>query len=479
MQGPHPHTDAAYHGTMSDSILDARSNLRSLRLRAMMTQEELAAKAGLGVRTVRDIELGRARPQPNTLRLLIEALDLDEQSRALLSETADRVMPVPRELPRDLAEFTGREQQLDDLLTAVGDGTSVVAVHGMAGVGKTSLAVHAAHALVPRYPDGQVFVDLLGFTGSGTDRPGPESVLVRVLRSCNVDIKDIPVEVGELAAVYRSTLAERRVLLVFDNAANAEEVERLLPGTPESLVIVTSRRDLSALPAAHSVPLEPPPMREAVMMIAAAAAGRTTADETEAIAERCGRLPLAMGLAAARLRSRTRWKAADLLQRLDDEDRLLDELDLGHRGVAAAFGASYRELDAPQRRLLRRLSLVPGDDVDAYAAAALCDTEPEAGVRDPGVACGRSPGRDPLTGPLPPARPGAALRRTPCPRRGERGRAGRGVPSPHGRLSAFHVSGGDPGPIAVPADAPRTSTGARPRAARLRWRGQRRVMVRG
>jgi hypothetical protein len=240
----------------------------------------------------------------------------------------------------------------------------------MAGVGKTSLAVRVAHALASRYPDGQLFVDLHGFTHGAAPRPGLESVLTRVLRGLDLADRNLSANIEELTARYRSVLADRRVILVIDNAADAAQVESLLPGTLDSLILTTSR-DLSSLAGAYSVLLEPPPMPEAVAMISAAVAGRTTADEAVAIAERCGRLPVAMGLAAARLRSRPLWRAEDLLARLADEDRLLDELDIGHDGVTAPLRASYRELDTDHQRLLRRLSLVPGDDLDVYTAAAL------------------------------------------------------------------------------------------------------------
>lgn len=366
----------AYYVLMPDRAFEATGDLRRLRLRAMMTQEELAFKAGVGIRTIRDLESGRTRPQPRTLRLIIKALGLGEVDRALLSAGAGPAA-VPRELPRSLAAYTGREPHLEALLDAVGDGAAVVAVHGMAGVGKTSFAVRAAHALASHYPDGQLFVELNGFTEFAGPRPGLDSVLARILRSLDPAGRARPEELGELTARYRSLLADRRVLLVLDDAATAEEVEALLPGTPDSLILATSRRDLSAIAGVHSVPLEPPPMCEAVAMIDAAVAGPITVEEAVAIAERCGRLPLAMGLAAARLRSRPLWSVADLLERLADEERLLDELDAGHRGVAAALHASYRELDPDHQRLLRRLALAPGDDVGVHAAAALGGTGAE------------------------------------------------------------------------------------------------------
>jgi len=384
---------------MPDRAYDIRNSLRPIRLQAMMTQEELALESGVGTRTIRDIESGRVRPQPKTLRLLaaalgLEAGDLDERSGA-----PDQVAAVPRELPRTLATFAGREGHLDGLVAAVDDGATVVAVHGMAGVGKTSLAVRVAHALATRYPDGQLFVDLHGFTHSTGPRPDLESVLTRVLRGLGLADRNLPADIDELTARYRSVLADRRVLLVLDNAADAGQVEALMPGTPDSLILATSRRDLSSLVGAHSLQLEPPLMREAVGMISAAVAGRTTVIEAVAIAERCGRLPLAMGLAAARLRSRPLWRAEDLLERLADEDRLLDELDMGHRGVAAALRASYLELDTDHQRLLRRLSLIPGDDAEVHVAATLSEVgEERAAVMleslvDVHLAETRSPGR--------------------------------------------------------------------------------------
>ncbi|SDD77303.1 NB-ARC domain-containing protein [Glycomyces harbinensis] len=364
----------------------------------MMTQEELALKAGVGVRTIRDIESGKVRPQSKTLRLLVEALNLDERGRAVLAGRSGSLAAVPRELPRPPAGFVGREEHLDAIVSAVGDGAAIVAVHGMAGVGKTSLAVRAAHALAPRYPDGQLFVDLHGFTNSAGSRPDAASVLTRVLDRLGVDERYLPTDLGELAACYRSTIANLRVLLVFENATDVEQLESLMPGTTTSLVLTTSRRDLSRLTSAYAVLLEPPSMREAVEMLGTAVS-RITDDGAVAIAERCGRLPLALGLAAARLRSRPQWRAEDLLARLDHKNRLLDELDMGHGGVTAALRASYLELDPNHQRLLRRLSLVPGDDVETHAAAALCDTDQEDAAAmleslvDVHLAESRSPGR--------------------------------------------------------------------------------------
>ncbi|MCH7230943.1 helix-turn-helix domain-containing protein [Glycomyces sp. L485] len=378
---------------------DLRFNLRPLRARAMMSQEELALKAGVGTRTIRDIESGRVRPQPKTLRLLVKALGLNESDwHALSSGAPDRTPVKPRELPRALAAFTGRERYQEAILAAVADGAAVVTIHGMAGVGKTSLAVWAAHALAPEYSDGQLFVDFRGFAPAAGSRPSLESVLTRVLRSFGLADQAVPTDVDEMTARYRSVIADRRVLLMLDNVASTEQVEALLPGTPGGLVLATSRRDLSMLVGAYAVRLEPPPLPEATAMLGAALADRITEEEAAEVAESCGRLPLAISLAAARLRSRPQWSVKDLLVRLADEDRALDELDMGH-GVAAALNASYLELDADHRRLLRRLGLVPGDDVDVRAAAALCNSGEEQtaimleAMVDVHLAETRSPGR--------------------------------------------------------------------------------------
>lgn len=366
---------ANYNCDMRDQRPGVRIELRSLRTRAMMTQEELARKAGVGTRTIRDIESGRVRPQPRTMRLLLKALDLHDNDLAPLSGRLDRIAVVPRDLPRSLRAFVGRERHLDAMSAAVAGGTAVVAMHGMAGVGKTSLAVRAAHVLAPRYPDGQLFVDLHGFTHSVGPRPTLETVMTRVLRRLHTSNSALPDNIEELSSLYRSVLAERRVLLLLDNAASADQVEALLPGTSHCLTIATSRRDLSALEGAHSIPLEPPAIEEAAEMVVAGAESRISAEEATAIAERCGRLPLAIGLATARLRSRPQWRVDDLLAHLADADLLLDKLDMGHRGVAAAIRASYLELDTDHRRLLRRLGLAPGNDVDFRAAAALSDAD--------------------------------------------------------------------------------------------------------
>ncbi len=379
----------------------------------MLTQEELAHKAGVGTRTIRDIESGRARPQAKTLRLLIDVLGLSEAERASLTThpsstpgageglqaAPDTGRPVPRELPRTPTVFAGRDQVVDSIIAAVADGSLVVAVHGMAGAGKTSLAVWLAHELAPRFPDGQIFVDLHGVRKSEEPEPNLRAVLTRLLRSLGTDDQELPAGVDELKARYRSAAAGRSMLLVLDNARDADQVEALLPGTPSSLVLATSRRDLSHLSGAHSVPLGALSLAEAVAMLRAEVGDRVTVEEAVTVAERCGCLPLAMGLAASRLRSRPHWTAKDLLARLADDSHLLSELDLGHGGVVAALNASYTELDGDHRRVFRRMSLVPGDDVDAVAAAALSEMKQQQAtwmleaLVDVHLVESRSPGR--------------------------------------------------------------------------------------
>ncbi|MCP2266232.1 putative ATPase [Promicromonospora thailandica] len=375
----------------------------------MLTQEELASRAGVAARTIRDLESGRSRPQARTLRLLLDALGLDvagpDAAGPEPEEDAPRGAPlapdrtVPRELPRAPTVFVGRDEVVDGVVAAVESGSLLVALHGMAGVGKTSAAVWLAHRLAPRFPDGQIFVDLHGVRKADDPQPDPRGVLTRLLRSLGTDGQELPADLDELRARYRSVAAGRRMLLVLDNAKDADQVEALLPGTPSSLVLSTSRRDLSRLAGAYSVPLGALDLAEAVTMLRAEVGDRITGQDAVAVAERCGCLPLALGLAAARLRSRPQWTAKDLLARLSDDDHLLSELDLRHGGVAAALNASYTELDGDHRRVFRRMSLVPGDDVDALAAAALSELKQQRttwileALVDVHLVESRSPGR--------------------------------------------------------------------------------------
>ena len=296
---------------------------------------------------------------------------------------------VPRQLPAAAGHFTGRDGELD-MLTSLPDqrsqpetpnGTVVIsAIDGMAGIGKTALAVHAAHRLAEHFPGGQMFIDLHGYTEGHPPRE-PGEALGTLLRALGVPAAQIPAQPEEAAALYRQRLAGTRTLIVLDNARNEAQVRPLLPGTPGCLVLVTSRRRLKGLHDAHIVNLDVLPEADALTLlrtvITPAHAG--TADpELAEIVRLCGRLPLALRIAGALLRHRPAWTPGYLIGLLRDERRRLVALADGDHNLNAVFGLSYAALDEPQRLLFRRLARVPGPDLDKFAAAALLDVGPTA-----------------------------------------------------------------------------------------------------
>jgi tetratricopeptide (TPR) repeat protein len=281
-------------------------------------------------------------------------------------------------LPADVVDFVGRQDELQRLLAAVTGRVRAVAIHavdGMAGVGKTALAVHAAHALAARFPDGRLFVDLC------THKPGqakvdPTAALATLLQADGVAAAQIPASVDARAGLWRDRMANKRVLLVLDDAADTAHVAPLLPGAPGCLVLITSRRRLTTLPDAAFLPLDILPPEHAAELFLARAGARAGHDpaSVERITRLCGYLPLAITLTAARLHTHPAWTVADLANDLDQARDRLAELASGDLAVAAAFDLSYRDLPASRQRLFRRLGLHPGPDLDAYAAAALDDT---------------------------------------------------------------------------------------------------------
>ncbi|MFC9692742.1 tetratricopeptide repeat protein [Kribbella sp. NPDC056951] len=282
---------------------------------------------------------------------------------------------TPRSLPVEVPGFVGRE---DELAALTGAG-ALAAIDGMAGVGKTALAVHVAHRLAARYPDGQVFIDLHGHTDGVAAVPAGE-VLGRLLQAFGVPLERTPENVDDRAGLLRSVLAGRRVLIVLDNASGEDQVRPLLPGTAGCGVLVTSRHRLSGLDLDVTVSLDTLSQSDAVELFTRVV-GRdrvaTTAPGVLAeVVEQCGRLPLAIRISAARLRTHASWRPEDLLERL--QEHRLSELASGPRSVAAAIGLSYRELDAPLRRAYRLLGLHPGGDFGTASAAALLDS-PDAG----------------------------------------------------------------------------------------------------
>jgi tetratricopeptide (TPR) repeat protein len=274
--------------------------------------------------------------------------------------------------------FTGRAVELADL-GKIHDASTVVitAIDGMAGVGKTALAVQAAHQMVERYPDGQLFIDLHGYT-DGVAPVEPGEALDWMLRALGVPGQRIPSDLGQRAGLYRSRLAEQRMVIVLDNAATEAQVTPLLPGAPGCVVLVTSRRRLTGLDNTHTLSLDTLSSRDAAALFRSSVSDSSLAgqspDLVTELVELCGGLPLAIRIAAARLRSHPAWDLAHLIARLRDQQHRLVELTAGQRSVTAALDLSYQDLSADLQRTYRLLGLHPGPEIDAYPAAALLGT---------------------------------------------------------------------------------------------------------
>jgi tetratricopeptide (TPR) repeat protein/transcriptional regulator with XRE-family HTH domain len=376
--------------------------LRQLRRDAGLTQEELAEAATLSPRSVSDLERGvNLTARKETARLLADALDLAGPERALFEAAArGRALPpdaltggrgtaaATRTLPRDIASFTGREPELARLIgtataAAAGGVVGIHAIGGMAGIGKTTFAVHAAHRLAGSFPDGQFFLPLHAHT-PGQRPVSPADALASLLLTAGVPATQIPPGTDARAARWRDHAAGKKFLLVLDDAAGHQQVRPLLPGTPGSLVLITSRRRLTALEDAAVVSLDTLTPGEAAGLLARLAgradvtAGDPGVGEISAL---CGYLPLAIGMSGRQLAHHPAWTAAGLAADLAAAKDRLGLMAAENLSVAAAFGLSYQDLDDGQRRLFRRLGLHPGPDIDAYAVAALDDTSVPQGRR--------------------------------------------------------------------------------------------------
>jgi tetratricopeptide (TPR) repeat protein/transcriptional regulator with XRE-family HTH domain len=371
--------------------------LRRLRDDAGLTQEELAEAATLAPRSISDLERGvSATARHETARLLASALGLTGPQRALFEAAARGHAPASqvlaagegaaaaatRTLPRDIASFTGREAELARLtgaVTGAAAGGGVVGIHaigGMAGIGKTAFAVHAAHRLAYAFPDGQFFLPLHAHT-PGQRPVDPAEALASLLLTAGVGAQQIPPGLADRAARWRDYLAGKKVLLVLDDAAGHEQVTPLLPGTGGSMVLITSRRRLTALADAAAISLDTLAPGEAAALLARLS-GRPELGSGDGpageITRLCGYLPLAVGMLARQLHHHPAWTAADLATELAATAGRLELMHAENLSVAAAFDLSYQDLTPCQQRLFRRLGTHPGSDIDAYAAAALDGT---------------------------------------------------------------------------------------------------------
>jgi transcriptional regulator with XRE-family HTH domain/tetratricopeptide (TPR) repeat protein len=357
--------------------------LRGHRRAARLTLEQLAEVSGVSVRTLSNMERGRSRgPQHRTVAALADALALDGQARAQLTELARDgrledhwTRPAgPCELPRSVDDFTGRAAELmwmSELEQAEStQGVAVVGlITGSAGLGKTTFAVRAAHSVRPGFPDGVFFLDLFGMS----QRPLATGDALRLLLGAlGVADQQIPGDTQARASLYRSLLQDRRALVVLDNAASEEQVRPLLPGGGAGKVLITSRRLLAGLEGVRRLILGPLPLPEARQLLTGIVGGRPASGGEAAVtrlAELCGGLPLALRILGNRLASRPGWDAAELATRLASEERRLDQFTAGDLKIASAFGMSYEQLSEPARRVFQRLAVVPGRDFDAAIAA--------------------------------------------------------------------------------------------------------------
>lgn len=320
-----------------------------------------------------------------TRRLLLDELGVEPGAQLMdtYRDVLDRdVLPMviqprrlaPAQLPGGVSDFIGRSDEVARLVDYLGDsapGPTIAAITGTGGLGKTTLAVHVAHRVRSRFPDGQLFIDLRGV---GEQPASVEQVLEQFLVSLGHARTALPDRVDELAALYRSATAQGRFLIVLDNARDTEQVQPLLPGSDGCAVIVTSRRFLSDLDGALHVRIATLGEDESVALLGSVlgvgSVARQRADAEQVVAL-CSGFPLALRLAASQVAVNPAWGLADLRQRLERTNGRLDLLRSSHRAVQACFELSYRDLPADVARTFRLLGLSDGPDICLDAAAAV------------------------------------------------------------------------------------------------------------
>lgn len=410
---------------------DVGALIRGYRQRALLTQEQLAARTGLSVRTIRRLESdGLRQPRAATIRVLAERSGFTPDERRLLlaaapdGPPADRPAPRPAapleepghpapagrdELPADLTDFTGRTELVDKIVGALVDpggapgrgATRIVGISGPAGVGKTALAIRVGHLLGSRFPDGRLYLDLRGME----DRPLPvDEALGRLLGWSTGAAAALPTDPDGRAALFRSSVAHRRVLLILDNAHCEAQVRRLLPGGPGCAVLLTSRGPLAALDGMTGFDLDVFPFDDALRLLSRIIGPDRLATDPAAAAEitqLCGSLPLAIRIAGSRLAARPHWSLRRMADQLVDEGVRLDALSVGDRAVRVSIGLSYQALGPVSRRLFCLLGVLTDTDIPFWVAAALLDLPGDAvealveGLVDARLleVCGGSPAR--------------------------------------------------------------------------------------
>ncbi|MYW69326.1 tetratricopeptide repeat protein [Streptomyces sp. SID8379] len=381
------HAEAVSELTALTASHPLRERLRELLMLALYRSGRQAEALAVYADTRRLLadELG-VDPRPGLSELQQRILRADP---ALAEPSAPAAEPPsapvrPAQLPATVPDFTGRAsfvRELSDVLSSASSASgaggvmAVSAVAGIGGVGKTTLAVHVAHAARPSFPDGQLYVDL---QGAGPHAAEPETVLGSFLRALGTADTSIPDSLEDRAALYRSALDGRRVLVLLDNARDAAQVRPLLPGTEGCAALITGRVRMVDLAGAHLVDLDVMSPEEALLLFTRIVGEERVASEREAaldVVAACGFLPLAIRIAASRLASRRTWTVSVLAAKLADERRRLDELQAGDLAVKATFELGYGQLEPAQARAFRLLGLADGPDISLAAAAAVLDAD--------------------------------------------------------------------------------------------------------
>jgi tetratricopeptide (TPR) repeat protein/transcriptional regulator with XRE-family HTH domain len=371
--------------------------LRQLRTSAELTQEELAERSKISVRTISDLERGVYKTaQKQTARLLAAGLGLTGPARSQFEKAASSGLAEPggltvqglpsvtRSLPPAVPGFITRKAELQSLLTVAVDSSSVpdgivCVIDGMAGSGKTEFAAHAAYQLAPSFPDGCVFARLRGHADD--QRPvEPAHVLEALLLQDGLAASAVPAGLEARAGLWRERMTGRRMLVILDDASNSRQVRPLLPHSAGSMVIITSRQMLTALPGTVRIPVNELTPDEAAQMFAQAAGRPDVLPGDEAVAVivgLCGYLPLAISLMAGQLKFHASWTAAELAADLTAASDRLALMTAENESVSAAFALTYQHLASDLQRLFRRLGLHVGAEFDVYAAAALDGATPD------------------------------------------------------------------------------------------------------
>ncbi|MCQ4042331.1 BTAD domain-containing putative transcriptional regulator [Streptantibioticus rubrisoli] len=377
------HSEAVSELTALSAEHPLRERLRALLMLALYRSGRQAEALGVFADTRRLLadELG-VDPCAELSELHQRILEADPELAppSLPGDAGSAIATVrPAQLPATVVDFTGRaafvSELAEELATAEQGVMALSAVAGIGGVGKTTLAVHVAHAARTAFPDGQLYVDL---QGQGARPAEPETVLASFLRALGTPDSAIPDGLEDRAALYRSVLDGRRVLALLDNAHDAAQVRPLLPGTAGSAALITSRVRMVDLEGAHLVDLDVMSPEEALQLFTKIVGSERVMAERQAaldVVAACGFLPLAIRIAASRLATRRTWTVSVLARKLSDERRRLDELKAGDLAVKATFEMGYGQLAPEQARAFRLLALPDGPDISLDAAAAVLDMD--------------------------------------------------------------------------------------------------------